>query len=266
MAGLSKAERRRHDQKVTLPSSLFLPLGRGMNNTPQEEGCSNSDSTMSVSSEPTEVRLENNSRAPAGLHTSETTPSKERTTAERSARELQRHKEMRKVLEEKARRYHRFVKDPEVRENLIESSIASGLEEERLKQLQFKIYPKALRLVREAHPFIESEMVLEPLIKTKMRELMDEETKKNQSIQDESVRETDREKHQSIQDESVRETDRDKKLLKHLKEQANKSWSWVRNLEKRKEMIETQIKADYEKEKKKQLHFKMYNKAAKEVR
>ena len=70
MAGLSKAERRRHDQKVTLPSSLFLPLGRGMNNIPQEEGCSNNDSTMSVSSEPTEVHLENNSRAPAGLHTS----------------------------------------------------------------------------------------------------------------------------------------------------------------------------------------------------
>ena len=84
MAGLSKAERRRHDQKVTLPSSLFLPLGRGMNNIPQEEGCSNNDSTMSVSSEPTEVRLENNSRAPAGLRTSETTPLKERTAAKKA--------------------------------------------------------------------------------------------------------------------------------------------------------------------------------------
>ena len=83
MAGLSKAEMRRHDQKVTLPSSLFLPLGRGMNNTPQEEGCSNNDSTMSLSSEPTEVRLENNSRAPAGLHTSETTPLKDRTIAKK---------------------------------------------------------------------------------------------------------------------------------------------------------------------------------------
>ena len=69
---------RRHDQKQALPASLFLPPSRGRN-TPREEGCSNSNSTMSACSEPTEVRLDNASYAPVGLRTSETTLVMEQT-------------------------------------------------------------------------------------------------------------------------------------------------------------------------------------------
>ena len=79
---------------------------------------------------------------------------------------------------------------------------------------------------------------------------MDEETKKNQSVQD----------------ESVRETDREKQLLKHLEEKANNAWGWVSKPERRKEMIERQIKDDLKEEKQKQLRQKMYGKAAQEVR
>ena len=199
---------RRHDQKQALPASLFLPPSRGRN-TPREEGCSNSNSTMSACSEPTEVRLDNTYSAPAGLPTRETTRSKERSTAKKNAREIERDREILKCLEDKARREHRFVKDDVLREELIASSIRSGLEEDRLKELKCKIQPKASRLVRESNPLIQSEVVLEPLIKSKMREMIAEETKAKKSVE---------------------KIERENKVLKHLEDKAKKSYGWVPNL------------------------------------